>query len=90
MVAPHSPSKKRARVDDDAQTQHCMNYLREMLMCHADDMLDPYQYAHKIRALNAQPVRRCRDWRAVYERVEKSQLGHSVRVRAGLNGTGRT
>ncbi|KIP09674.1 hypothetical protein PHLGIDRAFT_126117 [Phlebiopsis gigantea 11061_1 CR5-6] len=70
-----------AAARDGGQTRHCMNYLREMLMCHADDTLDAYQYVHKTRALDAQPVRRCRDWRAVYERVERSQLGR--------NGTGR-
>ena len=75
---------------DVDRTQHCMNYLRQMLMCHADDMLDPYQYVHKMNALNAQPVRRCRDWRAVYERVEDNQREHSLRTRAGLNGTERT
>lgn len=68
---------------DFAQTQHCMNYLRQMLMCHADQMLDPYQYVHKTRALNAQPVRRCLDWRVVYERVESNQREHDWWVQIG-------
>ncbi|KAH9914381.1 uncharacterized protein BXZ73DRAFT_55014 [Epithele typhae] len=64
----------RPRAERDwAHAQHCLNYLRQAARCRGDTQLDAYQYAHKIGAVDKRPVRRCRDWRAVYEQVEQSQ-----------------
>lgn len=68
----------RPKVARDAEpTRHCMNYLRETLMCRGDTQIDSYQYAHKVNAVAPHPIRRCRDWRIVYERVAELQIAHA-------------
>ncbi|KAH9934037.1 uncharacterized protein BXZ73DRAFT_46104 [Epithele typhae] len=69
----------RPRVERDwAVAQHCLNYLRQAARCRGDTHLDGYQYASKPRAVDTNPVRRCRDWRAVYEKVEQIQREHAL------------
>ncbi|KAH9943873.1 hypothetical protein B0H21DRAFT_747371 [Amylocystis lapponica] len=58
---------------DMARTAQCMNYVRQMSLCHQNTFLDPFQYAHKIAPVDPHPVRRCRDWRAVYEEVAQNE-----------------
>ncbi|KAI0773143.1 hypothetical protein BD413DRAFT_492139 [Trametes elegans] len=60
-----------ARAEQPAR--HCMNYIRQMILCRGDTHLDPYQYPSNIRPLDANPIRRCLDWRAVYTAVEDNQ-----------------
>ncbi|GJE92373.1 hypothetical protein PsYK624_085270 [Phanerochaete sordida] len=57
------------------RTRHCMNYLRETLMCRGDTMLDAYQYTHKIKPVRVDVIRRCHDWREVYQNVAENQRG---------------
>ena len=54
-------------------SRHCFNYLRQTLACRGDLQMDAYQYAHKVHALHPHAVRRCRDWRPVYEKVWENQ-----------------
>lgn len=56
-------------------TRHCLNYLRQTLMCRSDIHLDAYQYLHKVNALDSHPVRKCRNWTSVYEKVAENQHG---------------
>ena len=65
-------SKPRAQRDEQP-ARHCMNYIRQMILCRGDTHLDPYQYPSNIHPVEPHPVRRCLDWRAVYEAVEKNQ-----------------
>ncbi|KAF9240377.1 hypothetical protein BU15DRAFT_87622 [Melanogaster broomeanus] len=67
-------------VRPEQPARHCMNYLRQMLLCRGDIYLDPYQYASRIKAVNPNPVRRCLDWEAVYKAVEANQRDHGVWV----------
>ncbi|RDX40717.1 hypothetical protein OH76DRAFT_1412755 [Lentinus brumalis] len=57
---------------DEEPTRHCLNYLRQMLQCRGDLQLDAYQYAHKVGALHPHAVRRCKDWRVVYQKVAEN------------------
>ncbi|PCH43213.1 hypothetical protein WOLCODRAFT_103228 [Wolfiporia cocos MD-104 SS10] len=59
-------------------TQHCTNYLRQMVLCRGDTFLDPYQYPSKIRPVEMNVPRRCWDWEAVYKAVESNQNGHKA------------
>lgn len=58
---------------DIEPTRHCMNYLRQMIVCRGDLQFDPMQYASQINALEAHAIRRCKDWGAVYGAVWKNQ-----------------
>ncbi|KAI0354408.1 hypothetical protein OH77DRAFT_1405001 [Trametes cingulata] len=62
-------------------TRHCMNYLRQMLFCRGDLQLDSYQYAHQVNAVHPHAIRRCKDWRAVYTKVEENQREHDAWLR---------
>ncbi|KAI0668224.1 hypothetical protein C8Q78DRAFT_980708 [Trametes maxima] len=53
--------------------RHCMNYILQMILCRGDTNLDPYQYPSNIHPVDANPIRRCLDWRAVYSAVEENQ-----------------
>lgn len=64
--------------------RHCLNYLRQTLACRGDLQIDPYQYAHKVNAVHPHAIRRCKDWRPVYEKVWENQKEY----RAWMNETG--
>ncbi|PIL34471.1 hypothetical protein GSI_03248 [Ganoderma sinense ZZ0214-1] len=67
----------RPKSERDAEpTRHCLNYVRQMATCRGDLQFDPIQYPHKVNALHPHAVRRCRDWRAVYDAVWKNQQEH--------------
>ncbi len=67
----------RPRGERDAEpTRHCLNYIRQMATCRGDLQFDPIQYPHKVNALHPHAVRRCRDWRTVYDAVWKNQKEH--------------
>ncbi|CDO69746.1 hypothetical protein BN946_scf184697.g18 [Trametes cinnabarina] len=68
-------------------TRHCLNYLRQSLYCRGDLQLDPYQYPHKVNALHPHAVRRCKDWRAVYEKVWENQAAYASWLEAERNST---
>ncbi|EJF62014.1 hypothetical protein BD309DRAFT_972172 [Dichomitus squalens] len=65
-------TKTRAQREEQP-ARHCMNYIRQMILCRGDTNLDPYQYPSNIHPVEPHPVRRCLDWRAVYEAVEENQ-----------------
>ncbi|KAI8977837.1 hypothetical protein BD414DRAFT_517068 [Trametes punicea] len=66
-------------------TRHCLNYLRQMLFCRGDLYMDPYPYPHKISAVQSHPVRRCKDWTAVYEKVAAHQRKYAAWLEDGAN-----
>ncbi|KAI0755661.1 hypothetical protein C8Q74DRAFT_1304876 [Fomes fomentarius] len=81
----------RPRLERDVEpTRHCMNYLRQVIMCRGDLVVDWYQYVHKINSLNRHAVRRCKDWTAVYEKVWDNQKEHSAWLKSRANSTNLT
>ena len=58
---------------DIEPTRHCLNYLRQMVLCRGDLQFDPIQYPHQVNALHPHAIRRCKDWGAVYDAVRKNQ-----------------
>lgn len=52
---------------------HCMNYLRQMVLCRADAHLESFQDDSDERALDLFESWVCRDWEAVYHAVEENQ-----------------
>ena len=58
---------------DIEPTRHCLNYLRQTVICRGDLHFDPIQYPHKVNALHPHAIRRCKDWGAVYGAVWKNQ-----------------
>ncbi|KAI1782599.1 hypothetical protein LXA43DRAFT_1103693 [Ganoderma leucocontextum] len=81
-------TKPRAQRDEQP-ARHCMNYIRQMILCRGDTHLDPYQYPSNIHPVEPHPVRRCLDWRAVYEAVEANQKEYAEWARPGASATRR-
>ncbi|KAJ7781728.1 hypothetical protein DFH07DRAFT_900915 [Mycena maculata] len=54
-------------------TQHCLNYVRQMLLCAANVRLEPVKVSEeglKVDGLGVKHV--CRDWSSLYELAEKN------------------
>lgn len=53
-------------------SRHCMNYLRQMVMCHADTSLESFQYTARP-GVDQHVISECNDWEAVYQDVRENQ-----------------
>ncbi|EMD39077.1 hypothetical protein CERSUDRAFT_63990 [Gelatoporia subvermispora B] len=56
--------------------QHCMNYLRQMILCHSDVTLEYARTMHGSQITTWETVHTCRDWTLVYEAAEKNYGEH--------------
>jgi len=66
---------------DMAHARHCMNYIRQMILCRGDMHLETFladRYSNEN--VDRSGVYRCRDFRAVYDAVERNQQEHAVWV----------
>jgi len=57
--------------------RHCMNYIRQMVLCRADSYLESFQDASNTRPLDTLALFECRDWDAVYQEVKNNHLSYS-------------
>ncbi|KAJ7022735.1 hypothetical protein C8F04DRAFT_1137192 [Mycena alexandri] len=60
--------------DPGHHTRHCLNLLRQTVLCASDTTLDPLNSAKGTDGLGIVHV--CRDWEKVYDFVEENQLKH--------------
>ena len=61
----------------EGHIKHCLNYLRQMILCDADLTLEPADWEKQLSEggddLNRQgSTHICRDWETVYDAVEKN------------------
>ncbi|CDO70537.1 hypothetical protein BN946_scf184573.g5 [Trametes cinnabarina] len=77
-------AKPRAQREEQP-ARHCMNYIRQMILCRGDTQLDPYQYPSNNKPVDANPIRRCLDWRAVYDAVDENQREYAKWIARGSN-----
>jgi hypothetical protein len=56
----------------DGLGRHCLNYMRQMVLCRADLALDPV-LGRGLEARVRPDTNRCVDWRRVYEELQKNQ-----------------
>jgi len=71
------------RADIETQTQangtapttalgrHCLNYMRQMITCRGDLYLESFQYPGEPHAVDLEAVYECKDWGAVYDKMER-------------------
>ncbi|KAF8902247.1 hypothetical protein CPB84DRAFT_1678951 [Gymnopilus junonius] len=57
-------------------TRHCLNYIRQMVMCHGDLELESFQFASHKNPIDWHGVYECKDWEAVYNAVKENQEDH--------------
>ncbi|KAF9017606.1 hypothetical protein BDZ89DRAFT_1074701 [Hymenopellis radicata] len=63
------PGMKKAR--------HCMNYLRQMIMCRANLRLEPVVDPFGVHAVDPWGKLTCKDWRNVYSAFEENQEAYT-------------
>ncbi|KAF9449998.1 hypothetical protein P691DRAFT_811350 [Macrolepiota fuliginosa MF-IS2] len=56
--------------------RHCLNYLRQMVMCRGDLELESFQFASNKNPIDLRGVYECKDWEAVYTEVKRNQEEH--------------
>ncbi|KAF7322291.1 hypothetical protein HMN09_00006700 [Mycena chlorophos] len=59
-----------ARDAPSAATQHCTNYLRQMLLCRSDRRLERFVDIYALHSVAFRGTRTCRDWEAVYQTMD--------------------
>jgi hypothetical protein len=62
---------------DIGHAQHCLNYLRQWILCNPDltlEQFDPLERNFDVDVVAELHI--CRDWSAVYERSKESMLHH--------------
>lgn len=57
-------------------SRHCLNYMRQMVLCRADLALDPV-LGRGLEARVRPDTNQCVDWRRVYEELDKNQREHA-------------
>ncbi|KAJ6489254.1 hypothetical protein C8R47DRAFT_1015062 [Mycena vitilis] len=57
----------------DAIGRHCLNYLRQTVLCRSDLQLEPVVDPDGAHAVDMYGDRTCFDWRQVYSQVEQSE-----------------
>jgi hypothetical protein len=58
--------------EDSKLSRHCLNYMRQMVLCRADLAVDPV-LGRGVDARVRPDTNQCVDWRRVYEELEKNQ-----------------
>lgn len=66
--------KSGRTVKPDALVHHCMNYLRQMILCRSD--LELEHARHLMRGIVVSDIahRTCKDWTEVYKAAEENYL----------------
>ncbi|KAJ7028061.1 hypothetical protein C8F04DRAFT_1399116 [Mycena alexandri] len=57
----------------DGLAHHCLNYLRQMVLCRSDLRLESVENSDGANAVDMYGELTCVDWRQVYSRVEENQ-----------------
>ncbi|KAJ6630984.1 hypothetical protein B0H10DRAFT_1980202 [Mycena sp. CBHHK59/15] len=73
MQSMHTASSEH-NASDWALTQHCLNYMRQMLLCAADTIMDVV-LGPTSHPLVVPEIFTCKDWNLIYDAVRINQLG---------------
>lgn len=58
-------------------SRHCLNYIKQMVLCRGDTNLEPFQYPNHQDPIDMEGIYECRDWGAVYAEVQKNQAQYA-------------
>ncbi|KAJ7912547.1 hypothetical protein B0H13DRAFT_1613418, partial [Mycena leptocephala] len=56
-------------------THHCLNYIRQMILCRGDRRLECVIDPFGEHAVQVRGTQTCRDWTKVYDRINENQNG---------------
>lgn len=57
--------------------RHCLNYLKQMMLCRGDVHLESFNYASHIDPIDQSGDWECRDWDVVYKEAKRNQAVHT-------------
>ncbi|KAH9486103.1 hypothetical protein JR316_0000167 [Psilocybe cubensis] len=63
--------------------RHCLNYIRQIVMCRGDFELESFQFASHKNPIDWHGIYECRDWEAVYNNVKQNQEEYDAWVKMG-------
>ena len=67
IVEFYGDDSPNATIAQPALTRHCMNYVRQMILCRADMRLESVRAPHGHRMTVSEVTHTCRDWTKVME-----------------------
>ncbi|KAI0273919.1 hypothetical protein BGY98DRAFT_897390, partial [Russula aff. rugulosa BPL654] len=73
---PESPEDNNSSRKFKKLSRHCLNYMRQMVLCRADLALDPV-LGRALEARVRPDTNQCVDWRRVYEELEKNRRDYA-------------
>lgn len=75
LVEAHKPSdsEKTNQHQPTDLSRHCINYLRQMILCQSDLRLDTLLGKPKVQAFP--DIYECKDWESIYNEVRSNQAG---------------
>lgn len=53
--------------------RHCLNYIRQIVMCRGDLELESFQFASHKNPIDWHGIYECRNWEAIYSNVKRNQ-----------------
>ena len=62
--------------EESKLTRHCLNYMRQMVLCRTDLAVDPV-LGRELEAEVRAETNQCVDWRRVYQKVEENQRDYA-------------
>lgn len=71
-------AKEGASDELQSLSRHCMNYLRQMIMCRANLRLEPVVDPFGAHAVDPWGKLTCKDWRAVYAAHERNRRDYGI------------
>ncbi|TFK55501.1 hypothetical protein OE88DRAFT_627480 [Heliocybe sulcata] len=60
--------------------RHCMNYLRQMVLCRADLTLEPVRSPTGAARTVSEVLHKCHDWAPIYEEAERNYAEYQTAV----------
>lgn len=73
MVKDRTEGNGNGNATPSELARHCLNYVRQMVMCHGDLELESFQFASHKNPIDWRGVYECKDWEAVYNEVKRNQ-----------------
>jgi len=58
--------------------RHCLNYLKQMMLCRADTYMEVFQYDNSDGPIDLFSMYECRDWGTVHEAVKENQREYEL------------
>ncbi|TCD71628.1 hypothetical protein EIP91_007375 [Steccherinum ochraceum] len=58
--------------------RHCLNYLKQMMLCRADTYMETFQYDNSHGPIDLFAMYECKDWGAVHEAIKENQREYEL------------